>query len=485
MSKEYFLNIRDKLNEVSPSFCLAKWQQVTLHLQNGRNHSCHHPNTHFIPVEEIDASPSALHNTKFKRTVQDEMIAGNRPPECQYCWNVEDMAGDQISDRYMKSADKNWADIDNIPEVLRKHELGEHINPHYVEVSFSNVCNFSCSYCSPVHSSQWTSEIRNHGAYKLHNRDHNGLEYYEQTNNMPIHHKDHNPYVDAFWKWWPELSKTLKVFRITGGEPLLDKNTFKVIDKISKEPNPELDLSINSNACVPNDKIDLYIEKISELIDNNKIKRHVLFTSVDGYGEQAEYGRHGLDYLTWVYNIDKILTKLPSVKVTIMCTANIFSVPSFETLLRDVYNLKVKHRHSGRVMPLTIDISFLRWPAHQSCAILPEQYADMLAPALEFMESHSAGYGNNTQVWEGFYAPMEMFWSGEVEKLKRLIEYVKQPPNPAEGINVESAMIDFYLFVNEHDARRGTNFLETFPELEEFYRDCEQLHNNAIPIANI
>ena len=53
------------LNEVSPSFCTAKWKQVTLHLHSGQTHSCHHPVPHKIPLDEIADNPSALHNTKF------------------------------------------------------------------------------------------------------------------------------------------------------------------------------------------------------------------------------------------------------------------------------------------------------------------------------------------------------------------------------------------------------------------------------------
>ena len=32
---------------------------------------------------------------------------------------------------------------------------------------------------------------------------------------------------------------------------------------------------------------------------------------------------------------------------------------------------------------------------------------------------------------------------------------------------------DFKRFVDEHDLRRGTNFKQTFPELEEFYNMCK------------
>ena len=34
---------------------------------------------------------------------------------------------------------------------------------------------------------------------------------------------------------------------------------------------------------------------------------------------------------------------------------------------------------------------------------------------------------------------------------------------------------NFYRFFSEHDKRRGTNFVETFPELEDFYGLCKSL----------
>ena len=58
-----FRNTKNKLDSVGCGFCLAKWTQVTLQMQTGHNHSCHHPRTHKIPVSEIQRNPSALHNT--------------------------------------------------------------------------------------------------------------------------------------------------------------------------------------------------------------------------------------------------------------------------------------------------------------------------------------------------------------------------------------------------------------------------------------
>ena len=42
-----------KLNKVSPSMCLAKWNQVSLHLPTGLNNSCYHPPLHKMEVGNI------------------------------------------------------------------------------------------------------------------------------------------------------------------------------------------------------------------------------------------------------------------------------------------------------------------------------------------------------------------------------------------------------------------------------------------------
>ena len=67
---------RDEINKISPSFCAAKWQQVTLHLQLGHTHSCHHPRTHKIPLDELEENPSALHNTNYKKLQRKKMLEG-------------------------------------------------------------------------------------------------------------------------------------------------------------------------------------------------------------------------------------------------------------------------------------------------------------------------------------------------------------------------------------------------------------------------
>jgi hypothetical protein len=209
--------VKEQLNEVSPSFCLAKWFNVSLHLPTGKTHSCYHPPTHKIPLKEIEENPSALHNTEYKKQQRAKMLAGERPEECSFCWQCED-SGKQLSDRAYRSKDIYEHGL--IEEAL---ELGVDGNarPRYVEVNFNQACNFKCSYCSPHLSTEWMKEIKEYGSYKLLDREHNSIELIDDLDNSPD-----SPYVKAFWKWLPEIYPTLQTFRMTGGEPLMDKSLW-------------------------------------------------------------------------------------------------------------------------------------------------------------------------------------------------------------------------------------------------------------------
>ena len=99
MNKEYDLikYRKDILDTKSKSFCGAKWYNATTWLGSGTTASCHHPPAHKIPLHEIAADPSAIHNTQHKKAMRKMMQRGERPRECEYCWKVEDMGTDAVS----------------------------------------------------------------------------------------------------------------------------------------------------------------------------------------------------------------------------------------------------------------------------------------------------------------------------------------------------------------------------------------------------
>jgi organic radical activating enzyme len=368
----YFDKTKTKLDKVGCGFCLAKWTQVTMHLGIGLTHSCHHPVQHKIPTSELKRNPSVLHNTRYKKLQRKQMLEGEKPTECNYCWNIEENSN-SFSDRVFKSAEP-WS----APyfDKIKDSHWREDFNPRYVEVSFSNTCNFKCAYCGPQYSSKWVEEIEKFGGYST-STVYNNIDELIVKNQMPYKQSDHNPYVEAFWEWWPDLYKDLHTFRITGGEPLLSKDTFKVLEYIQEhwEENPNLSLAINSNLGVPDNLIDRFIEIAKDLCENNKVRELVIFTSVEAKGKQAEYVRFGLDYDKFWTNIDKILTILPKVTINIMATFNALSVFSYDDVIEKTFEIKKKHANDQRywISAVQLDTSYLRHPSHLSVKILEKE----------------------------------------------------------------------------------------------------------------
>ena len=91
------------LDQLSPSFCAAKWYNATIWLGSGMTTSCHHPPAHLVDIDKVRANPRLLHNTDQKKQDREMMQRGERPAGCEYCWKIEDMNRDAISDRVYKS----------------------------------------------------------------------------------------------------------------------------------------------------------------------------------------------------------------------------------------------------------------------------------------------------------------------------------------------------------------------------------------------
>jgi len=454
-----YLETKKNLNDIGCGMCLAKWTQVTMHLQTGHTHSCHHPRTHVVPLSELKRNPTALHNTRYKKIARKEMLSGERPSECAYCWNVEDNS-DRFSDRIFKSAE-SWSKPHY--ETIKNLDWRDNFNPKYVEVSFSNACNFKCSYCGPAFSSKWMEEIEKHGGYPT-TDSFNDKSHLIKENKVPILHSEFNPYVEAFWKWWPELYRDLHTFRITGGEPLMSKDTWGVLDYIIEEKNPnrKLKLAINSNLGVPDKLIDRFIEKIKRIEDEGRADEFVIFTSADTWGDQAEYIRHGLVFNKFWDNLNKILTECSRVNLTFMSTYNALSVPNYHKLIEGIYQLKKEYGSNDRYWnsAVFLDTSYLRYPTHQTVQILPQNFSKNIFQQAQLADFLGVPLFDNKYIG---YSDIE------IQKIKRTYDWMISA-KPGETLLRDQ--YNFRKFVDEHDLRRNTNFLKTFPELEEFYNFC-------------
>jgi hypothetical protein len=145
----------------SESFCAAKWYNATIWLGSGMTTSCHHPLPHKVSVEEVAANPKALHNTPKKKAERAQMQTGERPAGCEYCWKIEDIGRDNISDRVYKTVIYEDKDLDYAYNLAADKD----VDLQTLEIAFDRTCNFACSYCNPAFSSTWVNDINRNGAY--------------------------------------------------------------------------------------------------------------------------------------------------------------------------------------------------------------------------------------------------------------------------------------------------------------------------------
>ena len=439
--------------EISPTFCFAKWYHANIYFQTGETHSCYHPAPHKIDVDEIKTNPSAIHNTKQKIIERQAMLNGQKPSGCQYCWNVENMGPDYISDRKTRSSsiynEKRLNDV-------KKGGADFNVNPEYLEVSFGNECNFRCGYCHPKASSRFYNEIKTHGPYtnvKNHRCDINWFDIYEEEN---------NPYLDAFWKWWPELSKELTILRVTGGEPTMQRSTYKLFDYLDKNPQPKLELDVNSNFGGKPKQLEKFTDNVNNLLTNKKIRRFKLFTSIDTWGKRAEYIRDGLDINVFERNLDYFM-KNTTAPVTFMITFNIFCVTTFQTLLEKILEWREKYNdvETFRWNRISFDTPYLKEPLQYDINILPKSYVKYMKNHLQFIKEN---LDDNRK---------DAFTTMEYEKFRRVVDYMEKTEYEPEKLMLGRK--DFHNYFAEQGRRRNVNHETVLPEMEDFFKLCREL----------
>jgi organic radical activating enzyme len=435
--------------QYGPAFCLAKWRHLTLYLQLGQGHSCYHPQPQVIPPSELKKDCSALHNTKQKVEQRRLMKAGERPKECSYCWNIEDLSSSNISDRHIKSYEESGGDFNEVEKVFQA-DPGEFVDPSYIEVSFSSLCNFKCLYCNPKVSSSWEAEIKKFGPYKgIHN------DYAIREKVSP----EDNLYVRSFFEWWPKISKKLKGLRITGGEPLLHNSLDQLFLQLLQSSSPDLTLMINSNLGVSHERVVQFCERVQELGSRKAFRDFKLFTSLESIGARAEFTRTGLVFSQFKENVETFLEKT-DLNLSFMCTFNLTSATGFVDFLEYFYSLRQKYCTDRR--RIFIDIPYLEYPRMFHFLLLGPEYAFYADRAVEYLSK---------RVGPEPYA----FDSAELALIVRIRDLWKKGGLTAPEFSHYRK--DLARFLSQVEVRRKLDFKRTFPELESFYGQIKQEAN--------
>jgi sulfatase maturation enzyme AslB (radical SAM superfamily) len=178
-------------------------------------------------------------------------------------------------------------------QSIRQHmikDYGETVTPvlDYMELRASNLCNFQCKMCNGDNSSLISGKV------------------------ITI--------SDSDWNEILKISENLKFLTLTGGEPMLIKHYYQLLDYLIEKNKTDMELRIYTNASVYN---PIFVEKMLKFDT-------MLNLSIDGINNTAEDQRLGTDWNVVKENIYKFL-KLP-VKIKFHSTFTTISI-------KDIYSL--------------------------------------------------------------------------------------------------------------------------------------------------
>ena len=192
-----------------------------------------------------------------------------------------------------------------------------------------------------------------------------------------------------------------------------------------------------------------------------------MFTSVESWGKQAEYIRHGLDFNYFWDNCHRVLEASNRTILTFMSTYNALSVPKYDELIYGIYDLKKEYGSEDRYWnsAVFLDSSYLRYPTHQTVQVLEDKWNNNILSQAQLMDYLGTPLFDHKYIG---YSDIE------IQKVKRIFDW-KTSNWPEKENQVKEQRYNFGKFFKEHDVRRNTNFVEAFPELEDFYHSTLEI----------
>lgn len=417
---------QDTLDALSPSFCGAKWYDSTIWLNSGLTASCHHTPAHAISREAIKTDPSAIHNTDHKKSMRRLMQKGFRPEECEYCWKLEDMGEHTISDRVLKTQRLSSQDL----RAAREENWKTSVAPRFLEIAFDRICQFACMYCSPSFSTTWERDLSLGGIYKELKTDFE--EHYISSHESVKLDDKGAEFVEAFWRWWPELVQSLKTLRVTGGEPLLSPHFWNLIARKDLREHG-IKLAVNSNLGVSAEKIQEFLNAL------DGCQPVEIFTSGEAFGVAGEYVRDGKNWSLWTQNVESVLASSNIKNVCISFSIN--AVAAFSVLPMMEYVMSLREKYGRKRVKLFWNI--VRYPRFQSLSVLPTSLRRQL--------------GGDIAEWLGRHSlELEEF---ERHSVERFLQYLTLEDGPtAQTEDIAALQKDLKNFIVQYDRRRQKNY---------------------------
>ena len=400
------------------SACSLKWGWNTFRMHTGTSSSCHRVKPEFVPIEQFDQ----FHNMPMVLADRALMRKGEWPNGrgCEYCKTVEDGGG--ISDRLYHNQLPDQAPL----------SFGEsdYVVPSISEIYLENTCDLACVYCIPQFSSKINNELNTFGPNVI------GLTPLPKL-------ADGDRYFEKYLEWFDQHSHKLTRLSLMGGEPMLQKNLWVLLDFLKSKNNPNLEININSNLNSSKSTIERYVNTIKELILNKSIKRADIQASIDCWGPQQQFIRYGLD-LDQFQNNFEYLTQHKWLRLSIHQVVTSLSIKTTNELQKHIASWK-------RINPR-----------------IGQEYFSVDGANYETL--HSEIFGNRFFAKELENIANNFVCNNEYDNINksRLVGIINVQAN--SNIN-HGRLQKLLLTLNQLDQRRNTSWRMLWPEIDEFFTE--------------
>lgn len=319
------------------SICLYPWTHLAIQ-QNGQVMSCCMALGHSSLGNLANNKLNEIWNQKAISDIRLKMIRGEEVEQCSRCYEAEE-AGIQSHRQWVNHDFKAYAS--RISETDELGNLSDDLNlmPVYLEIRFSNGCNYRCRTCGPEYSSAWFSDAKflTKKTYKHHRLESIAPDFKEQVQ--------------------PLLPNLKKVY-FAGGEPLHSSDHFIFLQYLVENNTTEVELFYDTNFSLPSEQE----KKLKDLW--RKFRRVRLSISLDDWGDRGEFIRKGLNWGQVLENRKSLSEQLPRLELQVSCTLsvlNIFRLPDFFLKLLELNFIKRQDFH----------LNFLQHPNYYNAKSLP------------------------------------------------------------------------------------------------------------------
>jgi organic radical activating enzyme len=326
------------MQSIPDTFCPAKWDELYVSFEHNYAYSC------------CKSTPTVFREQvlEFVSKERINMLNGIQDASCSYCWAVEHAGGESLRHRHLKTFDTTtFEHYKNAPA------------PKQIQVTVGNECNFQCTYCNPKFSSRWEHDVRKAEYRVFSDRYFWGIDRKHEAvmeNNI------------AFLKSFDHVER----LSVIGGEPLLNKRTFELIDSVTADV-----LQMITNLSCKQSVLDKLFERCSQY------RSVVLVVSIDATGSIAEFTRHGLDFAEFDSNFKYLLKNRPAnLKVVVNSLMTSITVRDFEKFSQYMKQFLTTPNFEWRV-------EYCKHPVTQSMATLPDRFKEQILVAIDAMTSYN------------------------------------------------------------------------------------------------